>query len=86
MKVFKPTLANIEDTKQLLRSSGSAGTNYIEAREGLIRKDFLRSLKISRKEAKESIYWLKLIAETNQIEDSSGIDTLIPEAEELKRI
>ncbi len=47
--------------KQVVRSSGSVGANYIEANEALGRKDFLMRVKISRKEAKESIYWLRLI-------------------------
>lgn len=60
MKLPK-TLANIEDCKQLVRASGSVGANYIEANEALSKKDFIVRIKISRKEAKESRYWLKLI-------------------------
>jgi four helix bundle protein len=55
------TIANIEDTKQLVRASGSVGANYIEANESLSKKDFLMRIKICRKEAKESRYWLRLI-------------------------
>lgn len=55
------TIGNIEDGKQLIRSSGSVGANYIEANESLSRKDFVMRVKICRKEAKESIYWLKLL-------------------------
>jgi len=44
-----------------LRSSGSIGANYIEANESLSKKDFFMRIKISRKEAKESRYWLMLI-------------------------
>ena len=46
--------ANVEDGKQLIRSSGSVGANYIEANEKLGDKDFVFRLKIARKEAKES--------------------------------
>jgi len=59
------TIANIEDGKQLIKSSGSTGANYREANESLSKKDFLMRIKISRKEAKESAYWLRLIYETN---------------------
>ena len=59
------TIANIEDGKQLVRSSGSVGANYIEANEKLGDKDFSFRLKIARKEAKESAYWLKLLKSTN---------------------
>lgn len=33
----------------------------MEANETLFKKDFLMRMKISRKEAKESRYWLKLL-------------------------
>ncbi len=46
--------------RQLIRSAGSVGANYIEADEALSRKDFIMRLKICRKEAKESRYWLAL--------------------------
>jgi four helix bundle protein len=52
------SLVNNEIAKQLVRSSGSVGANYIEANEGLSRKDFALRVKICRKEAKESRYWL----------------------------
>ena len=53
------TISNFEDVKQLVRSSGSVGANYIEAQEALSRKDFRYRVSVSRKEAKESIYWLR---------------------------
>ena len=43
------------------KSSGSMGANYIEANEALSKKDFRMRVKISRKESKESRYWLGLI-------------------------
>ncbi|MBI3290927.1 four helix bundle protein [Candidatus Falkowbacteria bacterium] len=61
VKKIPKTLVNIDDLKQLIRSSGSVGANYIEANEALSKKDFLLRIKICRKEAKESRYWLKLI-------------------------
>ncbi len=61
IKIIPRSLANIEDSKQLIRSSGSVGANYIEANECLGTKDFAMKIKTSRKEAKESIYWLRLI-------------------------
>jgi len=45
----------------LIRSSGSVGANYIEANESLSKKDFFMRIKICRKEAKESKYWLNLL-------------------------
>lgn len=83
---LKKTVANIEDAKQVVRSSGSIGANYIEANEGLSKKDFLYRLRVSRKEAKESIYWLRLIQETNAFNKEHEIQKLINEATELKKI
>jgi len=80
------TLANIEDVKQLVRSSGSVGANYIEANESLGKKDFSMRAKICRKEAKESRYFLRLVF----TEDNSALDktraALIQEAIELTNI
>ena len=52
-----------DDISQLIRSSGSIGANYIEANESLGKKDFSMRIKICRKEAKETVYWLKLFSE-----------------------
>ena len=86
IKTISNTLANLEDAKQLVRSSGLVGANYLEANEALSKKDFLMRVKISRKEAKESIYWFRLIYETNDYKDESKIIGLIQEATELKNI
>jgi four helix bundle protein len=55
------TVVTIEDGSQLVRSSGSIGANYIEAQEALSKKDFAMRVKISRKEARESRYWLNML-------------------------
>ncbi len=84
IKSLNFTTANIEDGKQLIKSSGSIGANYIEANEKLGEKDFLFRLKISRKEAKESRYWLRLLKIGNK--ELIEIDKLINESEELRKI
>ncbi len=61
-KSLKKSISNIEVIKQVVRSGTSVGANYIEANEALGKKDFAMRIKICRKEAKESIYWLKLLA------------------------
>ena len=61
VKALPRTMANSEDGRQLVRSSGSVGGNYIEANECLGKKDFLLKIKTCRKEAKESAYWLRLV-------------------------
>ena len=82
---LKKTISNLEDCKQLVRSSGSVGANYIEANEKLGDKDLRFRLRISRKEAKESEYWLKLLRELNETH-KDRIEELILEASELKKI
>ena len=86
IKLLPRNLTNQEDVKQLIRSSGSVGANYIEANEALSKKDFLMRMKISRKEAKETIYWLRLLKETNETTLRNSFQVLIEEAVELKKI
>lgn len=85
-KILPKTINNMEHSKQVIRSSGSTGANYIEANEALSKKDFLMRIKICRKEAKESAYWLRLIIETNEIGCKTTGMPLFKEAEELKKI
>lgn len=79
------SMANEVDARQLLRSSRSVAANYLEAQEGLSRKDFFYRVKVCRKEARESQLWLCLLnispgAMTTEREN------LCREAEELKLI
>jgi len=83
---FSRTISNIEYGKQVVRSSGSVGANYIEANEALSKKDFIMRIKICRKEAKESAYWLRLIVETNGERYTENGTRLFQEATELKKI
>ncbi len=78
------TIATVEDEEQLTRSSGSIGANYIEANESLGKKDFLMKIKICRKEAKETEYWLKLINPPSQLQTIK--DNLAEEARQLRHI
>jgi len=86
VKTLPNTLAIIEDSKQLIKSSGSVGANYREANEALSKKDFLMRIKISRKESKESAYWLRLILETTELKNENEANRLFNEAIELKKI
>ena len=84
IKSLKYSIANVEDGKQLVRSSGSVGANYIEANEKLGDRDFVFRLKISRKEGKESRYWLRLLRNENL--ENKEIKKLINESEQLRKI
>ncbi|KAA3622889.1 MAG: four helix bundle protein [Bacteroidetes bacterium] len=88
IKNLNKTIANQEDMRQLVRSSGSVGANYIESVESLSKKDKLMRLKIVRKEAKESFYWLRLIKETNDSDEDlfKNWNYLMDEVDQLKRI
>ena len=81
--------STIEYGKQLIRASSSIGANLEEADGAVSKKDFINKIGISRKEAKESGYWLQLIKEvglTTDIEINKELDWLIGESEELKLI
>jgi len=68
---------------QITGSAGSVGANYREANDALGKKDFVHRLKISRKEAKETMHWLEIIQEANP---DFKIINLLQEATELKNI
>jgi four helix bundle protein len=85
VKKLHKSISNMEDGKQLVRSSGSVGANYIEANEKLGDKDFLFRAKIARKEAKESKYWIRLLQDLNPELNEFSIK-LLEEAEELRKI
>jgi len=85
-KQIPKTPPNLEDTKQVVRASGSVGANYIEANESLSKKDFLVRIKICRKEAKESRYWLRLIDAGDDSTAKRDRDDLVREATELTSI
>ena len=84
-KKIPKTIISIEHCKQLIRSSGSIGANYIEANESLGRKDFLMRVKICRKEAKETRYWLQLLDINDQNLESERLN-FIKESSELMKI
>jgi len=72
-------------SSQLFRSGTSIGANVEEAVAAHSRKDFISKLTIALKEARESLYWLRLIrdSETIPIEKMSS---LIDESEQLIKI
>lgn len=70
---------------QLVGSSGSVGANYREANDALGKKDFQHRLRISRKEAKETIHWLDCLKVAVDNKDPE-IDILTKECTELRNI
>lgn len=84
-KKLKVTIINADDIRQVIRSSGSVGANYIEANESLSPKDFIHRIKICRKEAKETRYWFNIL-DLTQEELNSEKEKLLQEAGELTKI
>ncbi len=77
-------IVNTEDCRQLIRAGGSIGANYIEANESLSKKDFAMRIKICKKEAKESSYWINLLSVNFELEKEKL--NLFKEAIELMKI
>lgn len=71
--------------RQLIRSGTSVGANVEEAQGGHTKKEFARRMNIARAEARETLYWLRLIQETGLIEQPRMKDIIV-EADELVRI
>ena len=86
VKKLPKSISNFEDIKQLVRSSGSIGANYIEANESLSKRDFKMRIKISKKEAKETIYWLRLLDTSSNSSLEKERIMLIQEATEIMKI
>ena len=84
--ILKWDIINSEYIRQLIRSSGSVGANYIEASDDLGKLDEKMKIKIARRESKESIHWLDLILtyENKELEEQRII--LMDEAEQIKKI
>ena len=72
-------------SKQILRSGTSIGANIEESIGGRSDKEFLFKLEISYKKARETIYWLKLLKETEYISDNE-FESINVEAEEICKI
>ena len=72
-------------SKQILKSGTSIGANIEEGIAGQSDKDFLSKFSISYKEARETVYWLKLLFATDYLTKEQA-DSLIFDAEELCKI
>ena len=83
---LKHSVINIEYIRQLIRASGSVGANYIEASDDLGKADERMNIKIARREAKESIYWLSLVLVYDNSEMESKRMSLIDEGRQITKI
>ena len=69
-------------SKQLIRSGTSIGANVEEAQGGQSRADFLSKISIACKEARETLYWLKLL-EAAEVISNDRLQETKTEANEL---
>lgn len=72
-------------SKQMLRSGTSIGANIEESIGGQSTKDFINKISIAYKEARETIYWIKLLSATEYLNKEMS-ESLLTDAEELCRI
>jgi four helix bundle protein len=79
------TSANLIIFHQIIRSGTSIGANYREACEAESAKDFVHKMSISKKEAKETLYWLELLIRTN-LKFEGEINKLLDEVSEFIKI
>ena len=70
---------------QLFRSATSVGANVEEAQAGQSRADFVSKMSIACKEARETHYWLRLLA-TAEIVEQTRLDDLLGESNQLVAI
>jgi four helix bundle protein len=82
---FPRSVAGIEIGRQLVRAGTSVGSNMEEADAGVSRKDFVNHVRIARKEARESRYWLRIVVPGELLVDPE-VELLTKEADELVRI
>lgn len=71
--------------RQLARSGTSVGANVEEAQAAQSKADFTRRMNIARAEARENLYWLRLLAESGML-PRARLEAMISEADELVRI
>ena len=72
-------------SKQLLRSGTSVGANVEEAIGGQSEKDFAAKMTIAYKEARETHYWLRLMRDSDLI-DQPAFESVIDDCDELLKL
>lgn len=69
-------------SKQMIRSGTSIGANYEEARGAESKSDFVHKLTLSLKEARETLYWLKLVHNAEYLKPGR-LEPIIDESKEI---
>jgi four helix bundle protein len=84
-QVLKEKYHGYDLFRQFLRSGTSIGANVQEAVAGQSRKDFLSKIYISYKEARETLYWINLLTDTDYLSENQSLK-LKSDCKELIRI
>lgn len=82
---MRADVASLTLARQVVRSGTSVGANVEEAQGSHSRAEFVRRMNIARSQARETLYWLRLIGEAELL-TKSRLKELTKEAEELVRI
>jgi len=88
LRQYLTTEASIKEfdlSHQLLRSGTSIGANVEEAQGAQSPADFLSKMSIAYKEARETRYWIRLLAASGYITDSAA-ESLISDLQEICKI
>ena len=72
-------------SKQILRSGTSIGANIEEANQAQSKADFIHKLSIALKESFETHYWLRLLRDSEILEDKIA-NSLLTDCEEVQKI
>lgn len=85
VKGMQSSIASNVLARQIMRAGTSVGANVEEAQGSSSKKEFIRRMNIARGEAREVLYWLRLLKETDFIADGVAAE-LSSEADQLVRI
>ncbi len=79
------TVAGTVIARQVMRAGSGVGANVEEAQAASTTKEFVRRMEIAQSEAREVLYWLRLVAESGLV-TRMRLSDLLKEADELVRI
>ena len=72
-------------SKQVLRSGTSIGANIEEANQAQSKSDFIHKLLISQKESFETHYWIRILRDTDFLNEKPA-DSLLTDCEEIQKL
>jgi len=84
-KSLKENIINKPLINQLIRSGTSIGANYMEANGAESKNDFKHKIALCKKESKETMHWLRMVAQANDERRKDCAD-LLNEAHQLTMI